>query len=74
MTIKINDDRMAVTVGGIEVAAATRIGSRWRVSTWPRALTYNEAITALMLAERLADGYGADDPFVAAWREELAGA
>jgi hypothetical protein len=31
----------------------------------------NEAITALTLAERLAAGYGDDDPFVINWREKL---
>jgi hypothetical protein len=36
-------------------------------------LTYNQAITALTLAERLATGHGDDDPFVVTWREELAG-
>ena len=29
------------------------------------------AITAMVLAERLAAGYGDDDPFVLGWREEL---
>ena len=32
--------------------------------------TKDGAITALTLAERLANGYG-DDPFVQAWRKEL---
>jgi hypothetical protein len=31
----------------------------------------DRAITALTLAGRLAVGYGGDDPFVMAWREEL---
>ena len=31
----------------------------------------NQAITAMVLAERLAVGYGDDDPFVIGWREEL---
>jgi hypothetical protein len=31
----------------------------------------NRAITAMTLAERLAAGYGNDDPFVIGWREEL---
>jgi len=31
----------------------------------------NQAITAMVLAERLAAGYGDDDPFVIGWREEL---
>ena len=31
----------------------------------------SQAITAMVLAERLATGYGDDDPFVIGWREEL---
>jgi hypothetical protein len=45
--------------------------ARWTVSTWPGYVTRNQAITALVLAERLAAGYGDDDPFLAGWREEL---
>ena len=33
--------------------------------------TWNQAITAMVLAERLVAGYGDDDPFVIGWREEL---
>lgn len=74
MAIKIDEDRMTLTIDGTEIATASRTGDRWIVSTWPDTLTYNEAITALTLAERLAHGHGHDDPFVVAWREELAGA
>jgi hypothetical protein len=31
----------------------------------------DQAITAMVLAERLAAGYGDDDLFVIGWREEL---
>ena len=72
MAITISEDRMLLTVDGAEVATATRVGDRWSVSTWQRPLTYNQAITALTLAERLSQGYGGDDPFVITWREELA--
>jgi hypothetical protein len=72
MTLKINEDSMAVEVNGSTIATAARTDDRWTVSTWPRALKYNQAITALTLAERLAAGHGDDDPFVAGWREELA--
>jgi hypothetical protein len=45
---------------------------RMIVSTHPaRLFSYNQAITALTLAERLAVGYSDDDPFVKTWREEL---
>ena len=36
-----------------------------------RLFTRNQAITAMVLAERLATGYGNDDLFVIGWREEL---
>ena len=42
------------------------------VSTHPaRLFGRSHAITALSLAERLAGGYGDDDPHVIAWRKEL---
>jgi hypothetical protein len=42
------------------------------VSTYPaQLLSRDQAITALTLAERLADGFGDDDLFVKGWREEL---
>jgi hypothetical protein len=45
----------------------------WAASGWPgRVFTRNQAITAMVLAERLAAGYGDDDLFVIGWREELA--
>jgi hypothetical protein len=44
----------------------------WIVSDRPsRLFTRNQAITATVLAERLAAGFGDDDPFVIGWREEL---
>ena len=36
-----------------------------------RLFNRNQAITAMVLAERLAAGYGDDDLFVIGWREEL---
>jgi hypothetical protein len=74
MAIEIDDDKgwMAAEVDGSVIATAVRTDTRWVVSTWPTSLTRNQAITALTIAERLATGHGDDDPFVAAWREELA--
>src|SRR3954471_20744965 len=72
MALTISEDRMLLTVDGAEVATAIRVGDWWSVSTWPPPLTYNQAITALTLAERLSCGYGGGDPFVINWREELA--
>jgi hypothetical protein len=71
MSIKINEDSMSLEINGAEVVAAVRLDRLWRVTGWPRLLSRNEAITALTLAERLANGFGEDDPFVAGWREEL---
>ena len=36
-----------------------------------RVYSRDQAITAMVLAERLAAGYGDDDLFVLGWREEL---
>jgi hypothetical protein len=71
MALHINDDSMSVEIKGATVKAAIRLDNLWRVTGWPRLLTRNEAITALVLAERLLAGYGDDDPFGAGWREEL---
>ena len=71
MALHINDDSMSLEINGAAVKAAVRLDNLWRVTGWPRLLTRNEAITALVLAERLLAGYGDDDPFVAGWREEL---
>jgi hypothetical protein len=79
MAIRIEDNFMALDVDGAVVATA-RFGryaagddlGAWIVSTHPRRLlNRNEAINALTLAERLAAGYGDDDPCVIGWREEL---
>jgi hypothetical protein len=44
----------------------------WIVSCHPgRLFTRNQAITAMVLAERLAAGYGDDDPFLVGWHEEV---
>ena len=71
MALHISDDSRSLEINGATVKAAVRLDTLWRVTGWPRLLTRNEAITALTLAERLANGYGDDDPFVAGWREEL---
>jgi hypothetical protein len=47
-------------------------GGAWVVSGLPRQLfSRNQAITAMVLAVRLAAGYGDDDLFVIGWREDL---
>ncbi len=52
--------------------AATDSQGAWIVSGLPsRLFTRNRAITAMILAERLATGHGDNDPFVIGWREEL---
>ena len=79
MSTKINDDSMSLEINGHVIATAefrnhaTADGQgAWVVSCHPgRLFTRNQAITAMVLAERLAAGYGDDDPFVIGWREEL---
>jgi hypothetical protein len=79
MAARIDDDFMSAEYDGRVVATARCCRGAvddgrgvWAVSRWPRRLfTRNQAITAMVLAERLATGYGDDDPFVIGWREEL---
>jgi hypothetical protein len=46
MAIKINEDNMTATIDGAEIATATRVDGRWILNTWPRVLTYNQAMTS----------------------------
>jgi hypothetical protein len=79
MAALIDDQLMTAEHGGRVIATARRSAQvtadgqgRWIVSGLPRRVfTRNQAITAMVLAERLAAGYGHDDPFVIGWREEL---
>ena len=79
MAARIDDDFMTAEYDGRVVATAryskdTVDDGRgmWAVSGRPgRLFTRNQAITAMVLAERLAVGYGDDDLFVIGWREEL---
>ena len=79
MSPRINGDTMSLEIDGRVVAtaelskhAAADAHGAWIVSCHPgRLFTRNQAITAMVLAERLAAGYGDDDPFVLGWREEL---
>jgi hypothetical protein len=67
-----NDDTMVLEIDGRVIAtaelrerAAADGHGAWVVSCHPgRLFTRNQAITAMVLAERLAAGYGDDDPFV----------
>ena len=79
MTARIDDDYMSAEYDGRVIAtaryskhAAASGDGVWIVSDRPsRLFTRNQAITAMVLAERLAAGYGDDDPFVIGWRDEL---
>jgi hypothetical protein len=79
MGARIDDDFMTAEFGGRVVAtarysahAAADGQDAWIVSGLPRRLfTRNQAITAMVLTERLAAGYVDDDLFVVGWREEL---
>jgi hypothetical protein len=65
------DGRVIATARYNAHAAADGQGA-WVVSDYPsRLFTRNQAITAMVLAERLAARYGDDDVFVIGWREEL---
>ena len=79
MTARIEDRFMTAEYNGRVIATAryspgaTADGQGgWTVSGLPhRLFTRNQAITAMVLAERLAAGYGDDDLFIVGWREEL---
>jgi hypothetical protein len=79
MGARIDDDFMTAEYDGRVVATARYSAhaapdgqGAWIVSGLPRRLfARNQAITAMVLAERLTAGYGDDDPFVIGWREEL---
>ena len=79
MSTKINDESMSLEIDGRVIAtaqfsehAAAGGHGAWIVSCHPgRLFTRNQAITAMVLAERLAVGFGDDDLFVLGWREEL---
>ena len=79
MSTEINDGSMSLEIGGRVIAtaelrerAAADGHGAWVVSCHPgRLFTRDQAITAMVLAERLAAGCGDDDPFVVGWREEL---
>jgi hypothetical protein len=62
---------MSVDLNGTPITKATRTGMQWHATNWPHPLSYNQAITAMTLAEREAT-HGPDDPFALSWREELA--
>jgi hypothetical protein len=79
MAARIEDQLMTAEFGG-RVVATARYNSdaaadgqgAWIVSGLPRRLfNRNQAITAMVLAERVAAGYGDDDLFVIGWRAEL---
>ncbi len=79
MAARIEADYMTAEYGGRVIAtarysphAAADGQGTWIVSGLPRRLfTRNQAITALVLTERLAAGFGYDDLFVIGRREEL---
>ena len=65
------DGHVIVTARYSEHAVGDGEGA-WIVSGRPsRLFTRNQAIRAMVLAERLAVGFGDDDPIAIGWREEL---
>ena len=79
MATRIDDDFMCAEYDGRVIATARYCEhapdagrGAWIVYGLPgRLFARNQAITAMVLAERLAVGYGDDDLFVVGWREEL---
>ena len=77
--IEINDECMCLVIDGHTIAsarfsmyAAADGNGAWIVSTHPgRLFCRNQALTAMVLAERIAAGFGGDDPFVVGWSEQL---
>lgn len=70
MALEITETTMTATAKGKVIATATRTDCGWHVTTHPRPLDRNSAITTLMLAERTIT-HGEDDPCVIEWRREL---
>jgi hypothetical protein len=72
MAITIHDDCMTLEIDGEIIAhARRRPGGWWEVCHLPGFFDRDQAITALTITELLEAGHGADDPLVAALREEL---
>jgi hypothetical protein len=71
--IEIKRTHMTATHEGAVIAKAIRVDGGWHASTWPRPLTYNQAITALTIAERETT-HGKNDLVAISLREELADA
>lgn len=72
MAIIFEYSSMTLEIDGSVIATAIWVGGHeWVVDPWPKYFDRNQAITALTIAERLALGYGEDDPHVIAWRKEL---
>lgn len=73
MTLHITEHRM--TVDGLDIVARRCPGGRWIVTgCGPRVFTYNEAITALTLAEALASNPPPDSLLwlhIRSWKREL---
>jgi hypothetical protein len=72
MPIKIEDEFMSLEVDGAVLATARkRADGWWEVSSWPRFIGRNQAITALTITELLDRGCDTCHPLVRALREEL---
>jgi hypothetical protein len=70
MALQITTDHMTAVHNGQTLATAALADGKWYTTNWPAPLTYNQAITAMTLAEREAT-HGPNDPFAVSWREEL---
>ncbi|MEV8639488.1 hypothetical protein AB0395_48585 [Streptosporangium sp. NPDC051023] len=70
MALRFTDTR--ITSDATPVVAGKQPDGQWVVTGRSGFLTYNGAITALTLAEELADGASADDPLIRDLEDELA--
>lgn len=69
MALTITDDRM--TSDECDTVATRRPDGRWTVTGRQGVYDYNQAITAMTLAEWYAAGKTAADPRVQGWEAEL---
>jgi hypothetical protein len=72
MALHITDDFMSLEINETVTATARkRDDGWWEISSWPRLLDRNQAVTALTITELLESGYPGSHPLVAELRKEL---
>ncbi len=71
MALKIDDDFIALEIGGCGRNSQVTADGWWLVTYWSRYFTRNQAITALTIRAIRRTGYDNDHPVVIALREKL---